>query len=200
MAQNIAPFSNELDRRAYREAGHACMSFLIRHGYILQYLPRDLSLVLNEFTSLSLDGPAVDWDKLTFSLGSLMSVPQVLLAGYLAERRQFELQRLNEYDLTSPLAKKSLHLITSYVEEYGGEEMSFKLRDEKALEIFKLVFAYVAQNLETFWPSVQALAAALLDRRTLSQAQAFEIILRAIPAGAQLQAREYMARTQRKGA
>jgi hypothetical protein len=168
------------ENRAYREAGHAVMSYLIREGYTDKFLPLDRSLMLPAFSCVAIEGESADWSKLTFSLGSLITVSQVLLAGCLAERIKGATGDIQPpHDV--PLVKQASHLIGSYIEEYGGDELSFTERDRQADEMLGEMLAYVNEIIHTYWDAVEALASALQENKRLTEAGAFEVIKEALP-------------------
>ena len=124
--------ADPLEKLAYQEAGHATMSYLIRRGFVKKYVPVDRSLILPTFTRISIEGQSADWGKLTPGLGSLMTVSQVLLAGALAKEIKFHPYQGSSLDTDGPSSKRALHLISSYIEEYGGDKMSIAKRDKLA--------------------------------------------------------------------
>src|SRR5215216_5383424 len=77
--------SNSLEKRAYRESGHAVMSFLISKGFTDKYIPVGRDGILPEFKQVTIEAESTDWAETTTNLGSLMTVPQVLIAGHMAE-------------------------------------------------------------------------------------------------------------------
>jgi hypothetical protein len=70
----------------YREAGHSVMAYLLLKSFTRKYVPFDRSLILPPFEKVSIILPFKIWGKLTGSLGGLITVPQVLIAGYLAPK------------------------------------------------------------------------------------------------------------------
>jgi len=155
------------------------MSYLIREGYTDKFIPLDRSLVFPQFSTVAIEGESADWGKLTLSLGSLVTVPQVLLAGCLAELIKGGTESgMPSHEL--PLVRHASHLIGSYIEEYGGKDLSFAERDRRADEVLKEMLEYVRQNLDASWEAVEALADALEKNKRLTETRAFEIIEEAL--------------------
>jgi hypothetical protein len=173
--------AESLEHRAFREAGHAVMSCLIRTGSTDRFVPFDRSLILAPFQLITLESPKASWDELTGSLGSLIATAQVLSAGYLAERIQYQL-----VDSTFPpqdsAVQTALHLIGAYIEHFGGDSMTMTQRDIQALQLFRDLFDYVEERLHSFWTCVDILAKQLLDAKILSEADVFATIEQHRPA------------------
>jgi hypothetical protein len=169
-----------LEHRAFREAGQAMMSFLIRKGYTDRFVPLDRSLILAPFQFIALESPSTSWDELTYSLGSLITTAQVLSAGYLAERIQYQIVDL-AFPPKDSAVQTALHLTSAYVEEYGGDRMTMTERDTKALQLFRELFDYVDERLHSYWICVDTLAKELLDMKVLSEENVFAIIEQSIP-------------------
>ena len=131
-----------LEHHAFREAGHAVMSFLIRKGYTDRFVPLDRSLMLAPFQFIALESPSANWDELTYSLGSLITTAQVLSAGYLAECIQYQIVD-PVFPPKDTAVQTALHLTSAYIEEYGGDRMTMKERDTQALQLFREMFNYV---------------------------------------------------------
>lgn len=187
-----------LEGRAYREAGHATMSFLIRKGFVERFVPVDRSLMLPEFAIVSIEGQGVDWGEITRGLGSLMTVPMVLLAGCLAEQIKYPSHQSGHLPLDDPLVKKALHLITAYIEEYGSDQMSFAERDTEAGKTLAEMSGYVADILRMHWASVESLASALLQNKMLRKSEAFELIEKEITDEAKARAEAFASRNPRE--
>lgn len=168
----MTPKKDSLEFHAYQEAGHSVMSFLIRNGYTNEFVPVDRSLILPEFEHVSIDEESADWGEITRGLGSLLTTPQVLLAGCVAE----DIRSNSQNDGINPddqLVKRALHLIEAYVEEMTRD---YEVRDRESPRILKEMHKYVARQLRQYWVAVIAVADALLLRRTLSETEVFKII------------------------
>jgi hypothetical protein len=176
--QKVTLIPDTLEYSAYRESGHAVMSYLIRKGFTDKYVPIDQSLILPAFERVAIESESANWAQLTFGLGSLVAVSQVLLAGYAAQRI-----RLNLHEAISlrhaPLIESAWHFLGGYLEEYSETDPS--VRDQRATEWLAEMFTYVESTLRAHWVSVEALVAALLRFKSLSEAQAVEIIEKDIP-------------------
>ena len=187
-----------LERRAYQEAGHAVMSYLIRQGFTDKFVPFDRSLILPAFERVAIEGPSVDWGKITFGLGSLITASQVLLAGYAAERIKYDIRGdVLPQDLA--LVKRAEHLTAAYIEEYAGDSVrAMKKRDRRATQMVRKMLNFVEKTLRTYWVSVEVLANALLQYRSVTEAEAFEIIARDIPETAKARAEANIQRWKRR--
>jgi hypothetical protein len=162
-----------LEVRAWREAGHAVMSFLIRQGFTDKYVPLDRSLILPAFKTVAIEGASADWAELTVSLGSLVTVAQVLLAGYVVQQIKYNVdEELSPQDST--LVQRARHLLGAYLEEYGDDNPS--ARDQHAAGWLAEIADYVKEQLLAHWVSVEALAQALLEFKVLSEDKVCEII------------------------
>ncbi len=170
--------SEPLLRQAYRAAGHLLMDYLLRRGVAAKYVPMDRSLMLPERTSITLNGAGTNWGESTTAVGSWLTVPQVLLAGYAAERLQF-----GQGDLTlqagSPVVDKALHLLKAYLDHYRGED-DLSARDAHAQENLVNMHAYAARFVRRHWAVVDVVAEALLRQRTLDRRAADELVRRAL--------------------
>jgi len=184
--------SNSLEKRAYRESGHAVMSFLISKGFTDKYIPVGRDGILPEFKQVTIEAESTDWAETTTNLGSLMTVPQVLIAGHMAESIKY-----NSVEEIPPrkskLIKEARNLIDGYIDEYATDD--FIKKHSLTTKFLKDVYAYVEENLRTHWISVEALANALLQKRTLSEEEAFEIIERNIPEDLKGKAKTALSRT-----
>lgn len=182
-----------LEHRAYREAGHAVMSYLIRKGFIEKYVPVDRSLILPEFQQIAIEGESAPWAKTTFGLGSLVTVPQVLLGGYAAERIRYAINE-EVAPNRSVLVDIAHELLGGYLSEYN-EGIPYRKLDKRSWEWVKELLDYVEERLRVYWGGVVALAEALLQDKVLTEAQAFQIIEQKIPEEAKKRAREFANRT-----
>ncbi len=181
------------DRRAYREAGHAVMSYLVRNGFTDKYVPLVRSGILPAFEKVAIEGESANWAKRTPGLGSLITVPQVLLAGYLAEAIKY-----GNHEAVSPrtglkallaalipdnflgykavtgsslLVDMAHKLLGGYLSEYD-----YLYPDARSSEWLQEMMAFVEETLRKYWVSVESLATALLQVKTLSEEQSFVII------------------------
>ena len=173
------------------------MSYLIRQGFVDRFVPVDRSRILAGFEFVSIEKQRVDWARRTPGLGSLMTVPQVLLAGDLAVQLRFHPGKPLEANPDTPSGKKALHLIAAYIEEYGGDQMSLTKRDEIAHKLYLDMHGHVVETMRIFWSSVAALADALAAEKTLSEARAFQIIEAVIPEERRARARTFVQRDPR---
>jgi hypothetical protein len=105
---------NAVELRAYQEAGHAVMSCLIQQGLTDKYVPADRSLILPRFRVVSLAGKSNKWSQTTSSLGSLVTVPQVLIAGVRAVQIKYTGQEAPE---AKYLLEQAEDLLAGYIEE-----------------------------------------------------------------------------------
>jgi hypothetical protein len=186
-----------LERRAYQEAGHTVMSYLIRQGFTNKFVPIDRSLILPEFERVAIEGQSADWAKTTFGLGSLITASQVLLAGYAAERIKYNI-REDSLPRNSASVKRAEHLTAAYIEEYAGDGLSASKRDRRAAQLVREMFDFVEKTLRTYWVSVEALANALLQRKSLTEAEAFEVIEKDIPEDAKVRAEARIQKWKRR--
>ena len=112
--QSISP-----EHRAYREAGHVVMSYLLLKGFANKYVPISKDDILTEFSEVTIKHDSVNWKEITSNLGSMMTVPQVLLAGYAAEKTKFDfVEEISSQD--SKLVESAWSLLDGYVDEYYG--------------------------------------------------------------------------------
>ena len=185
--------SDSIERLAYREAGHAVMSYLIRKGFTEKYVPVDRSLILPAFKEVALSGEGADWGEITSGLGSLITTAQVLLAGNASEQLKFSTSK----DTSAPeaaLVKQAEHLTAAYIEEYAGEGIGLSERDARTKELLQEISKFVDETLHIYWTSVEALATALLERTSLLEDEAFGIIERYIPEDAKARAKAFASR------
>jgi hypothetical protein len=167
--------AQSLEHRAFREAGHAVMSCLIRKGYTDRFVPFDRSLILAPFQPITLESTPTSWNELTGSLGSLITTAQVLSAGYLAERIQSQVAD-SAFPPQDSAVQTALHLVGAYIEHYGGDSMTITQRDIQALQLFRDLFDYVEERLHSFWTCVDILAKQLLDAKIVSEEAVFATI------------------------
>jgi len=170
-------YSNPLGG-AYREAGYAVLSYLIRHGFTTKYVPIGRLDCLPPFEQVTIEGESPDWTKVTSNLCSLVTVPQVLLAGYVAETIKHDILE----DISprkSKLIEEAESWLGAYVDEYYTGDFIKRRRDTKNL--LMKIFGYVKETIQTHWASVDTLANALVQQKTLSEEKAFELIERDIP-------------------
>jgi hypothetical protein len=181
------------EQRAFREAGHAVMSYLIRKGFTEKYVPVDRSLILPAFEQVAIEGDSAPWAKITFGLGSFVTVAQVLLAGYAAEKIKLAIHEEPDPD-RSVLVFIARGLLGGYLSEYN-DDTPYPEHYKRSLEWLKEILGYVEDRLQLYWESVEALAEALLHFKVLSEAQAFQIIEQKIPESAKIRASIFTSRT-----
>lgn len=167
------PDINPLENRAYNQAGHATISYLIRYGYAEKYLPANRSLMLPTFETISLTSDVTNWGQLTGTSTSLLTVPQVLVAGYIAEALQNGHPNPN-LPQNHPEIVHAQQLIETYIQE--NMTLDTASRQAQAQQWLAEIFAIVTDLLTTYWDAVQNLATALLQQNTLSSRQVFETI------------------------
>jgi hypothetical protein len=193
--------SASLEHRAYREAGHAVVSFLILKAgvaddlFLMPIASVDRPFLLAEFEQVSIGNGGADWSTLTFSLRSLITTSLVLLAGYASERIKYKINEDVAPD-RSDLARSAWHLLGSYMEEYGEED--FSERDRQATEELIELYNLVEKELRFHWASVEGLANALLQQTVLSRDSAFEIIESNLPEETKVRVLTIASRTGQK--
>lgn len=180
------------EHSAYREAGHTVMSYLILKGFTDQYIPISRQDILSEFHQVTIEVESTHWAKTTFALGSFITVPQVLLAGDLSEAIKFN----RPTDLTSrklKLVNEARDILRGYVAEYYTDDVSANRKETEKL--FGQLRSHVEENLLRHWTSIESLATALLEQKTISTEKAFELIERHIPDDLKLKAQIELGRT-----
>jgi hypothetical protein len=163
------------------------MSFLILKAgladdlFLMPIASGDHASMLSEFKSITIEGEDADWGKLTSSLRSLITTSLVLLAGHASERIKYGVSgEISPH--SSTLAEKAWHLLGSYFEEYG--EKDWEERHRQATRELEELFELADKELRARWASVDALANALLQSKTLSEGEAFQIVERYLLIGA----------------
>lgn len=144
------------------------------------------------FEPVTIEGESLDWTKVTSNLGSLVTVPQVLLAGYVAETIKHDILE----DISprkSKLIEEAESWLGAYVDEYYTGDFIKRRRDTKNL--LMKIFGYVKETIQTHWASVDTLANALVQQKTLSEEKAFELIERDIPDDLKMKAKTELSRT-----
>ncbi len=177
-----------LERLAYRQAGHAVMSGLIRQGYIWKD-GVDRSGTLYAWKKVTIVGevPSQAWERIrSGSLASLPNTAYVLLAGYVAQRIKYGEQN-NDLFLDNPLVKTAKWYLYRYLDEYAGDTQADYVRipeskrENDATEWLSKAFEDVNHYLQNYWLSVETLVNALLHHKTLSDTQVFEILEKTLP-------------------
>lgn len=185
---SMSPQGDSPEYRAYREAGHAVMWYLIiKTGsaddlFAAPIQPPDRKNTLSEFQSVTIVGQGTDWGKFTFSLRSLLTTPLVLLAGNASERIKFNIDE-DITHRTSSLTSLAHHLIASHIEEYEQEDY------RSATKEMKDGFELVERELRANWTSVEMLARMLLQHKALWANDVFEIIEKHLSEEAKARAR-----------
>jgi hypothetical protein len=169
-----ASAAEPLDRRAYRAAGHHLMDYLLRHGRATKYLPMDRTRMLPERRHITINGEGTNWAEHTTATGSLLTVPQVLLAGYVAERRKFSPAEA-AFGAPSPLVERARGLLRAYGEQYGSSDAPGGA-ESKAEDRLKALQPYIAKLVRKRWRAVTAVAEALMRQRTLELDEADELV------------------------
>ncbi len=181
------------EHRAYREAGHVVMSYLLLKGFTNKYVPISRDGILTEFTKVTIEGENTDWTKTTSNLGSLMTMPQVLLAGYAAEKIKFDI--VEDVSSQDPkLLESAWSLLDTYIDEYY-ETNNPNERHKLTESFLSEVYAYVEENLRLHWASVDQLADLLLEQKSVSKEEAFEIVEEGIPEDLKIKAKSELSRT-----
>lgn len=166
-----------LARRAYRAAGHLLLDYLLRRNQALQFFPMERQFMLPDRTHITVNGAGTNWGEITGALGSMLTVPQVLLAGHLAERLKF-----HDGDtalVEAPLVEKARHLLAAYFGHYMEGE-SAAARAVTVETNLAQMHAYVAKLVRRHWGVVEMLAQALILRRTLTVPEANELLRKAM--------------------
>lgn len=168
-----------LEQIAYREAGHSVMAYLITKAgvfddlYLAPIASCDRHLMLTEIEFVSIKAPFHNWGELTFSLRSLTATPRVLLAGYAASRQKYKWDEpFSPHNST--LTRSAWHLLCSYFEEYGTDDMAE--RDRLATESLKSAYNEVEKVIAEHWHIVQAVAGTLMEETLLVKEQLFAVI------------------------
>jgi hypothetical protein len=169
-----APAAEPLNRRAYRAAGHHLMDYLLRHGRATKYLPMDRTRMLPERPHITVNGEGTNWAERTTATGSLLTVPQVLLAGYVAEHWKFTPTEAI-FAAPAPMVERAQRLLTAYSEQYRSGDAPGSA-DSKAEALLRALQPYVAGLVRKRWRAVTAVAEALIRQRTLSLDEADELV------------------------
>jgi hypothetical protein len=167
-----------LERRAYRAAGHHLMDYLLRHGQARRFLPMDRAAMLPARRHITVNGEGTHWAERTAATGSLLTVPQVLLAGVAAERRKFSPDG-KPWETPSPWVDKARTLLVAYCEP-SRTGAAPDAATAKADALLKAMQSDAARLVRRRWRAVQWLAEALIRRRTLELAAADELVRRGL--------------------
>jgi len=165
--------------RAYREAGHTVMSYLLLKGFTKKYVPLSRDAMLAGFSRVTIEGKHPKWSKITFKFESFMTVPQVLLAGYAAEMIKFNFAEEILSD-DSKLLETAWSLLDGYISEYCWTNVPGGL-NKFTDRFLQEIYAHVEGNLRLHWKSVERLADTLMDQKSLSKEKAFKVIEAEIP-------------------
>jgi hypothetical protein len=172
------------ERRAFREAGHVVMAYLILKAGWLDFIfaipiaAVDRPYLVPPFMHVTLEGAGVDWGEISFSLRSLITTPVILLAGFAAERLKDGISDA-VLPASSPLTGQALGLLAAYEEEYGEEDT--RERDRRAARVLVAYFELAEAAMLWHWKSIEALAQALLQSKTLSAEAAYAVVERHLP-------------------
>jgi hypothetical protein len=82
--------------------------------------------------------------------------------------------------------------------EWEGKTPDFDLMDKRSVETFQDIYLYMADSLRLHWPAVEALAHALLARKALSKAEAFQVIEQEISDESNAKAQAYIERLRQE--
>jgi hypothetical protein len=160
------------------------LSYLIRKKGIADRLfhvpfdPVERSSLLPRFEAITIEGKGPNWGELPpFSLRGLTTVPLVLLAGPVSEAIKYD-----TYDVGFPRRSKevklALHFSHCYVEEMYGENIPYRRKAKAAGKLVEIHREWVRETLCSYWSSVETLARALMEHKTLPESRVFEIIER----------------------
>jgi hypothetical protein len=167
-----------LEQRAYRAAGHQLMDYLLRHGQAKRFLPMDRAAMLPDRRHITVNGDGTHWAERTAATGSLLTVPQVLLAGVAAERRKFS-PADRPWEAPSPWVDKARTMLIAYCEPNSSAEAPDAARI-KTDSLLTAMQADVARQVRRRWRAVERVAKALIQRRTLEIAEADELVRRGL--------------------
>lgn len=163
---------------AYQQAGHALMAYLILEKgitdrlFLLSSTERDL--LLPDVQLLTIEDAGTGWAKTTFSLRSLTTVPIVLLAGYIATRKKYNLTDV-EFSKHSKVVKLALGFCRGYVAEMCGDDYPPDF-DQIVQDLFDKHWEFAEQVIEAHWHVIDALAEHLLAQKTMPTSEAFGLI------------------------
>lgn len=179
----------EAKRRAYRQAGHAVASCLIRTKGMVGVPPEDYPQLVSSFDYVTIEGQGPDWGKSQPAWRNLVSTMVVLLTGYVAERiglfsqdRLLSWNRLLIESWSSPLIKQCLELarrrleIPSHQDDAENTEQPSSPTERRAKEYVTSVFGLAANLCRSHSWYIDRVADALLRKKTLSQEEVFDII------------------------
>jgi hypothetical protein len=173
-----------IESLAYREAGHVVVAYLITkagiadHFFALPIQPADRPLLVPAFDLISLNGELSQLARPSPSLRSLITMPLFLLGGVAAVRIREGTHK--EVPLSDSRAvSRAMGMMASYLEEYGGADSSGT--GSMIASAIKDFYLFVECELVHHWPALQALAQCLLEKGSLSRADAFELLDTCIP-------------------
>jgi hypothetical protein len=156
-------------RIAYREAGHATMYCLLSKGIAAKHVPYSRSDMLPVVEKVSIIELGNRWGGFTANLGSMITVAQVLLAGYVAQRIKFpDTMSHNDHPLIAkPQSLLSAeHFISAYLDEYA-RDLSIEENAKATNENIENLTQYVEQQLIHNWSTVEKLVDNLLKQKTI---------------------------------
>lgn len=168
-----------LESLAYREAGHVLLAYLIQkagiadHFFALPIQASDRWSLVPGIEVVSLDGELSKLERTPSSLRSLITTPIFLLGGLAAERIR------DGTPIDAPLANsvaigRAMGMLASYFEEFGVENS--QERESTLPAVIRDFYEFTEHQVSTHWASLQALARRLLDQKSLSKDEAFELI------------------------
>src|SRR5579859_5700729 len=182
--------------------------------------------MLPEFAAISIDLESRYFYKDTGSLGSLMPTVQVELAGHVAEQIKFDASpdagfsramqavageledrqcvmkaiKFPHLPPDPPPVRPYVPLVISAFHGIGGtlEEFSAKSTVQDSVRIFQDMYPYLADSLRLHWRAVEALAQARLQRKTLGEREACQVIGQQISVESEAKAQAYLERMRQE--
>lgn len=171
----------ELKRLAYREAGCAVASCLIRIKGMADLPPEDYPHLVPSFSYVTIEGQGPDWGKTRPEWRNLTCAVLILLVGYAAEQSVSPSSDGDEPCWDSPLVRQSLELARQRValayptSASPGQPVSPHIeQNARAYLIFMLDFA--TRLCRSYSWYIDRVAEALLRSKTLTEKQVFDII------------------------
>lgn len=171
----------EFKRLAYREAGCAVASCLIRIKGMTGFLPQAHPHLVPPFDYVTIEGKGPDWGKTRPEWGNLTCAVFILLVGYVAEQSVFPTSSGDRPGWGSPLIWQSFELARQRVASAyptparPGQPLSSQIeQDARTYLISMLNFA--TQFCCSYSWYIDRVAEALLRNKTLTEKQVFDII------------------------
>ena len=175
------PNRQELEGRAYREAGHVVIAYLVvkagaaEHLFALPIEPGDRSWLVPDFDTVDLQSELSSTERPSPSLRSLLTTPLFLMGGIAAERIRQGVPAEAPHKESRALGR-ARGMLASYAEEFQASDPVASMNT-----MFTDLYQLTERELRSNWNSVQAVAEALLDQLRLSKATAFELVEANLP-------------------